>query len=121
MPDAAPLAPALAISSSAVLTASAPTVDLTNVSFTDNVLPIFQQHCSKCHGEENPEEGLELTSYKGVRAGSLNGSVIKPGDPANSYLVKMVVEGRMPKKDDPLAQSEIDTIIAWITAGALEN
>jgi len=108
---------------SAVAVTSAPTttIDLANVSFTNHVLPIFQQHCQKCHGNDNPEEGLELTSYNTVMSGSQNGSVITPGKPDKSYLVEMVVSKKMPKKGPPLSSTEIDTIIAWVKAGAKDD
>lgn len=97
------------------------TADLSNVNYEDNILPIFQQHCSKCHGADDPEEGLQVTTYKALMAGSIYGAVIKPGDPDNSYLVEMVVTGKMPKKGPDLSQAELDTIIAWVKAGALEK
>jgi mono/diheme cytochrome c family protein len=96
-------------------------VDLANVNYQDHVLPIFQQHCAECHGDEKSEEGLKLTSYRAAINGSQNGPVIEPGDPDNSYLVKMVVSGKMPKRGPKLSQAEIDMIIAWIKAGAKEN
>jgi mono/diheme cytochrome c family protein len=101
-------------------TATEPPIDLSNVNYQDHVLPIFEQHCAECHGAEDPEEGLELTRYRTAMVGSQNGPVIEPGDPENSYLVEQIVEGKMPKRGDPLPQSEIDTIIAWIEAGAPE-
>lgn len=97
-----------------------PSADLVNVNYQDHVLPIFEQHCAECHGADDPEEGLQLTTYNGVMAGSFYGSVIKPGDPDGSYLVELVVTGQMPKRGPDLAQAEIDTIIAWINAGAPE-
>lgn len=96
-------------------------IDLDNVSFQAHVLPIFQQHCVECHGDETAEEGLKLTSYRTVLGGSQNGSVVEPGDPDGSYLVTLVAEGRMPKRGDPLSASEIEIIVAWISAGALDN
>ena len=90
-------------------------------SLPDNILPIFQEHCSECHGDDTPEEGLVLTSYKDVMAGSFYGKVIQPGDPTGSYLVEMVSTGKMPKKGAKLTTAEIDTIIAWINAGAPEH
>jgi mono/diheme cytochrome c family protein len=101
--------------------AEAAPVDLRNVSFKDNVLPIFEQHCSECHGDTDPEEQLQVTTYRTLIVGSQNGPVIEPGDPDNSYLVKMVVSGKMPKKGDKLSQQEIDVITAWIKAGAQDN
>lgn len=101
--------------------AEAAPVDLANVSFKDNVLPIFEQHCAECHGDTDPEEQLQLTTYRTLIVGSQNGPVIEPGDPDNSYLVKQIVSGKMPKKGDKLTQQEIDVIVAWIEAGAEDN
>ncbi|HXF60651.1 MAG TPA: c-type cytochrome domain-containing protein, partial [Caldilineaceae bacterium] len=100
---------------------AAPPVDPETVSFQDHVLPIFEQHCAECHGPEDPEEQLEVTNYRTLMMGSQNGPVIEPGNPEESYLVEMVVEGKMPKEGEPLSQREIDTIIAWIEAGAPDN
>lgn len=97
------------------------TADLSNVNYEDNILPIFEKHCAECHGADDPEEGLQVTTYKALMAGSIYGSVIKPGDPDNSYLVEMVVTGKMPKKGPDLSQAELDTIIAWVKAGAPEK
>jgi hypothetical protein len=105
----------------------APTVDLANVSFQDNVLPIFEQHCVKCHGGERPEggrrieEGLILQTYADVLAGSFNGSVIEPGDVDGSYLIDQIVSGRMPKEGSRLTPAEIEIITAWVEAGAPNN
>jgi mono/diheme cytochrome c family protein len=104
-----------------------PTVDLANVSFQNNVEPIFQQHCIQCHGGEQPEggqrkeEGLSLLSVEEVLAGSWNGSVVEPGDVAGSYLIDQVVSGRMPKEGERLNEAEIEVISAWIEAGAPDN
>jgi hypothetical protein len=96
-------------------------VDLAHVSFKDNVLPIFEQRCSKCHGDDRSEEGLKLIRYRTVMGGSQNGPVVVPGSPDDSYLVEMVVSGKMPKEGDPLTPAQIDIIKAWITAGAPDN
>ncbi|MFN8445115.1 MAG: c-type cytochrome domain-containing protein [Caldilineaceae bacterium] len=121
IPPTPTLAPADAISATAEVTATAPAVDLEHLDFAKDVLPIFEAHCTKCHGGDNPEEGLELTSRKKILAGSLNGSVVKPGDPENSYLVDMITSNKMPKKGPPLSQNEKDIIIAWIKAGAPDS
>jgi hypothetical protein len=99
----------------------APTVDLANVSFSNNVLPIFEQHCTECHGGGEPKEGLRLTSHAEVMAGSWNGTVIEPGDVENSYLIEQIVSGRMPKDRPKLPPAEIEIITAWVEAGAPNN
>lgn len=100
---------------------TAPTADLSNVNFEDHILPIFEQHCAECHGVDEPEEGLVLTNYKDTMAGSFYGAVIKPGDPDNSYLVELVKTGQMPKQGPDLTAAEVETIVAWIKAGAPEK
>lgn len=99
----------------------APTVDLANVSFKNNVLPLFEQHCTQCHGGAKPEQGLVLESYDKVMAGSFNGTVIEPGNVKNSYLIEMITTGKMPKKGPKLTPAEIEIITAWVKAGAPNN
>jgi mono/diheme cytochrome c family protein len=98
-----------------------PTVNLAEVSFKAHVLPIFEEHCVKCHGGASPKEGLSLENYDNVMAGSFNGSVIEPGDVENSYLIEQVVTGRMPKQGPHLTPAEIDILTAWVKAGAPNN
>ena len=40
---------------------------------------------------------------------------------AGSYLIEMVSSGKMPKKGPDLSKAQIDTIIAWVEAGAPDN
>ena len=98
-----------------------PTVNLAEVSFQAHVLPIFEGHCLKCHGADDPEEGLILESYEDIMAGSWNGPVIEPEDVENSYLIEQVVTGRMPKEGPRLTPAEIDILTAWVEAGAPNN
>ena len=91
------------------------------VSFAVDVLPIFVERCSECHGDDNPEEGLEVTSYRTLMLGSIYGAVIKPGDVEGSYLFEQVSSGKMPKKGDRLTATQIEIIRGWIEAGAQEN
>lgn len=97
-------------------------------SFADDIMPIFERSCVSCHGGFNEEAGevvteemLDMTTYEGLMGGSQWGTVIEPGDAANSILYDMVLEGDMPEEGDPLPQEEIDLIGAWIDAGAENN
>lgn len=91
------------------------------VSFQADVLPIFVERCSECHGDDNPEEGLEVTTYRTLMLGSIYGSVIKAGDPEGSYLFEQVSSGKMPKKGGPLTPTQIEIVRRWIEQGALDN
>jgi mono/diheme cytochrome c family protein len=92
-----------------------------SISFARDVQPIFNQICVKCHGGEEVKEGLILKTYAEVMQGSDNGPVIAPGDPANSLLVDMIEQGKMPKRGPKLLPKQIQAIVDWVTAGAPNN
>jgi len=91
------------------------------VSFTNNIMPIFERSCIECHGGEKTKEGLDLKTYESLMAGSFNGSVIEAGNAQNSFLVEQIVNGEMPKRGAKLSKMEIQIIIDWVNAGALNN
>ena len=99
----------------------------TTVSFSQNVLPILERTCQRCHGGKGDdgevvvEEGLDMTTYEMLMAGSLYGTVVEPGDPDGSYLFELIVSGDMPKEGDALTPEEIEMIRQWIAAGAENN
>lgn len=95
-------------------------------SFADDIMPILEKSCLSCHGAEVDGEivtelSLDMTTYEGLMAGSEYGTVIEPGDPDNSLLLEMVVEGDMPEDGDPLSAEEIELIRNWIAEGAENN
>ena len=103
-----------------------PTSQAVEVDFAEQILPIFQESCTSCHGDTNEdgfeiaEAGLYLTSYKGVMAGSEFGSVVDPGD-VESLLLLMVEDGDMPEGGDRLSDEKIELIKNWILEGAKET
>jgi mono/diheme cytochrome c family protein len=91
------------------------------VSFANDVMPIIQSRCINCHGGERVEKGLNLGSYADLMAGSENGPVIVPGDAANSLLVELVTNQKMPKRGPKLTPPQVQIISDWVAAGALNN
>lgn len=91
------------------------------VSFAEQVLPIFRARCVECHGGENTELGLNLSTYEGAMAGSDYGAVIEPSNVAGSLLVDMIEAGDMPEEGDPVPPEEIELIKTWIAEGAQNN
>lgn len=91
------------------------------VSFASDVFPIIESRCVNCHGGERVEEGLLLRSYDEIMAGSDNGQVIVPGDAANSLLVQLVTENKMPKRGPKLTPVQVQTITDWVNLGAQNN
>lgn len=92
-----------------------------NVSFKNEIRPILEQRCSKCHGGDFPSEGLNMESYEDLLNGSQNGQVIIPGDSSSSLLFEKVESGEMPKRGSDLTAEQIELIQQWIDEGALNN
>ncbi|MBL8102261.1 MAG: hypothetical protein JNM02_07015 [Anaerolineales bacterium] len=91
------------------------------VSFVNDIKPIFDARCIKCHGVEQTKEGLDLQTYENIFAGSRNGPVIEPGNAADSLLVQLIVDGEMPNRGAPVTPEELQLIIDWVNQGALNN
>jgi hypothetical protein len=106
--------------------ASAPTTNVqvapaSSSSFSQDVYPILEASCIKCHGVEKVSRGLDLTSYEKTMTGSVKGPVVIPGDPDNSLLVKLAVEGKMPKQGAKLTAEQIEIVRNWVSQGAPNN
>lgn len=116
-----------------------------------DVAPLLVANCGSpaCHGGEHPSMGLDLSSAEGIVRSAVgvasvewpspSGSVdrgelgwagfvrISPGEPAESYLVyKLLGDGPvrgapMPRGAQPLTNSEIRVVSAWIAAGARDE
>lgn len=99
----------------------APVADTGGVSFANDVFPIIEKRCIKCHGGEETEEGLVMLTYEELMAGSWNGEVIEPGSVEDSLLIELIVEGDMPKKEPRLLPRDVKLISEWVTAGAPNN
>jgi hypothetical protein len=102
------------------LTVEAPVAN-TAVSFANDVLPILQSRCIKCHGGDKIEEGLLMRTYEEIMAGSDNGPIVVPGDVANSLMVELVAANEMPKRGPKLSPPQVQIITEWVAAGAPNN
>jgi len=91
------------------------------VSFSKDMLPLFNARCVSCHGPGVLSAGLDLSSYAGVLAGSRSGAVVVPSSAATSRLVDAISTGRMPLGGPKLSATEIETIQSWVNAGAPDN
>lgn len=94
---------------------------LTPESFTQDVAPIFNQRCIKCHGDGQLNGGLDLTSYATLMRGGKKGAVIIPGNADGSLLVQYIRQGLMPKSSAKLTQGQISIIENWVNGGAQDN
>lgn len=99
------------------------------VSFSNDVMPIFNSRCLLCHGE-GAAYPLQLAPQKiayDELIGGANSSgepYINPKNPGSGYLYELISgEGElvMPLNDEPLTSEQIQTILNWIEQGALNN
>lgn len=94
---------------------------MTAQDFTDRVVPILKTHCYSCHGPEHQEHSLRLDTFDGFVVGGKAGPPVVPGQPDASLLMAAVRyqdESLQMPPDGKLAQHEIETLNAWVTAGA---
>lgn len=84
----------------------------TNMSFVNNILPIFSINCNGCHNATSPAGGINLTTYAGTKAASarLVGSI--------SHTTGFIP---MPSSTTKLAACDINKIAAWISQGTINN
>jgi len=105
-----------------------PAADKKGVTFAQDIKPIFDNSCVKCHGPQKAKGKLRLDSLEGALKGGEDGKVIQPGDGASSVLLHNIAhlgdpDDYMPppkNKDGiaPLTPAQIGLIRAWIEQGA---
>ena len=121
--------------------------DAGGISFSAEVLPIFETHCTRCHTSGgigyagtggDAANGLDLTAgaaYAGlVGVGTFQAPGdaprwrVRAGEPDSSYLLQKVVSdapksgSKMPLDGPPfLSDGEAGRIERWIEEGALDN
>jgi hypothetical protein len=87
--------------------------------FERDVLPILQARCLKCHGDATRKAGLDLRTPAAMLRGGTGGPVLVKGDAAKSLLFEQVATHTMPPgKTAKLTAAQIQTLRAWIDAGA---
>jgi len=93
------------------------------VEFDNNVRPLLELHCVKCHGSDKQKGGLRLDTLGQALKGGDSGTALAKGDPAKSLLLERISlaanhDDIMPPKGDPLKPAEIEILQQWITDGA---
>jgi hypothetical protein len=89
-------------------------------SFKDDVRPLLQAKCYKCHKGKDPRGELDVSTPGGLLKGGESGVVIVSGKPDASALYEKVHKGIMPPPDKNvrLSEAEVETVRRWIAAGA---
>ena len=94
------------------------------VTYQDNILPLIQANCAKCHNEDKRKADLDLTSYQGVLKGSGSGPVVVAGNPDASKLWKAITQSEdptMPPNQPPMPDKVLEAFKKWIQGGLLET
>ena len=98
---------------------------ISEVSYADQIQPIFNNSCAGCHGSSG---GVSLTSYNALMSSVGNNygeNLVVPGNANASGLVDKIEPNpdhgaRMPTNGS-LTPTEIQLIRTWINEGALNN
>ena len=92
--------------------------DSTAEFFSKEVLPILEGKCFKCHGGEETEGSLQLTSREFILEGGDNGAAVDLESPEESLLVSAVnYEDLEMPPTGKLPQAQIDVLTRWIKMG----
>ena len=92
------------------------------ISFNHDIRPIFNKHCTACHGGVKQAAGVSFVYAEKVVAP--DGWIVEPGEPDFSSLLDRVKtddpESRMPPPEHgrALNKNEIDLLTRWIEQGA---
>lgn len=91
------------------------------VSFREDVRPILEEACVKCHGRGKSNGGFRMDTRATLLTGGHNGEAVIPGDSARSWLIELVMgfdpETMMPQKGTKLSREQVAVLRAWIDQG----
>ncbi len=113
---------ALAVCVSAVASADGATLPDV-VSFNKHIRPIFNEHCTACHG--GVKQAADISFVYKEQVLPPDGWIVQPGDPEESEIIQRVLETdpdlRMPPADhgNALSEREVSLLTKWIQQGAV--
>jgi hypothetical protein len=92
-----------------------------SLSFEEQILPIFEARCAKCHSGISPQAGLDIRTQTGLLNGGTHGPAIVTGSPEKSLLYQRVRNGQMPLGGPSLSDAELELIRNWIELGVVTS
>jgi len=100
-----------------------PPASSSTVDFARDIAPLLADRCASCHGARKQESGLRLDNPRDALKGGEHGSLLVPGNSADSLLVAVVSGAHselaaMPKKGEKLTAEQIGLLRAWVDQGA---
>ena len=92
------------------------------IDFEQQIQPLLQTRCVKCHGPRKQEGRLRLDARSIVLEGGVSGPALDAGKPDKSLIFQRVISEdeaeRMPLDEPALSKAEIDLLRRWIAEGA---
>ncbi len=95
--------------------------------FNHVIQPLLEAKCVSCHGATKSEGDLQLDSFAALMAGGKTGSVVEPGNPADSVLLQRLFLPLADKKHMPPAgrpqptETDLTLLDWWIETGASDT
>jgi hypothetical protein len=91
--------------------------------FKQQVQPVLENQCVRCHNAEKAKGGLRLDTKAGFLKGGENGPVVVPGDLEKSEMIRRIKlprghEDLMPQEAEPLSGPHKNWLIEWVKTGA---
>ncbi|MCK5537096.1 MAG: hypothetical protein KAI79_09725 [Bacteroidales bacterium] len=99
----------------------APVGIIENVSFSNDIIPIFNQSCNAvgCHNAGGISPDLSVENAFTVL---FTGDMLDLGTPENSELYKRMIDVQKPMPlSGILSKSQTDKVLVWIEEGANDN
>ena len=92
------------------------------VQFSQEIKPLLETSCMKCHGRGKSKGGFSIESRETFLQGGDSGPAIVPGKSEDSLLIELVMgfdpDSVMPKKGSKLKPEQIALLRGWIDQGA---
>jgi hypothetical protein len=94
------------------------------VVYTEIIAPILERRCVSCHNAEKSKGYYRMDTYELLVKGGLEGPGLKPGNAAESYIIKLI---ELPLDDDmhmppdgksQVTAAELRVLRWWIDQGA---
>jgi hypothetical protein len=90
------------------------TCDTTGVSYSKQILPILEDNCYTCHQGATASSGIDLSNFATLQTHVVNGDLVSAVTHTGSVTP-------MPYELPMLPSCEVNTIVAWVHQGALNN